>query len=294
MRTVTWNAAVFVIVVALSAGSALAQDETPSDEAQADSQAEAQAQDNTGTNPVNFSYDFRLISEMQEFEGGGGSQVINTMEFRWPFGRDIANLKGAGPGSPFYDMGSRIGMRMRAKYQTLSLTDPGGDPFGGNEVSGIGDFDMRILGLAYASKKVLVAPGLEAYFDTATNDALGAGSTSLVPQIFVGFPGVLGGRSLFVPGYQYYFDIGGEDVSRSVIDLYFVWILAKGKNWLIVDPQLIWDHELNEEFATFETEWGFMIAPSIGASGYLRPGFGITDPSLYSWNFEYGLKFVWR
>jgi len=252
--------------------------------------------DNTGTNPVNFTYDFRLITEMQEFEGSAGSQVINTMEFRWPIGRDIANLKGPeGKDSLFYNMGTRIGMRFRARYQTLSLTTPGAEPFESSEVSGIGDFDMRILGLAYTSPKVLVAVGLEAFFDTASNEALGSGNTLLGPQVFVAFPGILGGRSLFIPGYQYVFDVAGEGrVRRSQIDLYFVWLLAEGKNWLIVNPQIIYDHELSEDFATFETEWGFMIVQKYGISGYLRPGIGLTDPAPYSWNFEAGLKFVWR
>ena len=71
MRTVARNTVVFVIAAALSAGSALAQDEKPSD----DAQAEAQAEDNTGTNPVNFSYDFRLISEMLNRPGNPGERI---------------------------------------------------------------------------------------------------------------------------------------------------------------------------------------------------------------------------
>jgi hypothetical protein len=43
-----------------------------------------------------------------------------------------------------------------------------------------------------------------------------------------------------------------------------------------------------------EVEWGFMIAPSVGASGYLRPGIGIGADKPYTWNTEVGLKFVWR
>jgi hypothetical protein len=37
-----------------------------------------------------------------------------------------------------------------------------------------------------------------------------------------------------------------------------------------------------------------MIAPSAGISAYLRPGVGISEEKPYSWNFEGGLKFVWR
>ncbi len=254
-------------------------------------------EDNTGTNPVNFTYDFRLIAEMAEFDGGG-SLLTTTAELRWPLGRNLANLRGEEGGSLFYDMGSKAGMRIRARYQNLSVETPGASPFGTSEVSGIGDFDARMLYIAHASRKLIIATGLEAFFDTASNDALGSGKTSLGPQVFTVFPGILGGRSLFAPGYQYVFDVAGDDaspdISRSQIDLYFVWLLAKGKNWLIVDPQAVLDHETDKELGTVEAEWGFMIAPSVGASGYLRPGIGIGADKPYSWNFEVGLKFVWR
>ncbi len=69
-------------------------------------------EDNTGTNPVNFTYDARFIIEMAEFKEGGGSLVTNTFELRWPLGRDVANLRGDKAGSPFYDMGSKYSMRI--------------------------------------------------------------------------------------------------------------------------------------------------------------------------------------
>ena len=81
-------------------------------------------EDNTGTNPVNFTYDFRLFTEMASLPDGDNSLVTNTVEFRWPFGRDVANLKGVGAGNPFYDMGSRWGARFRARTSNLSIDTP--------------------------------------------------------------------------------------------------------------------------------------------------------------------------
>jgi len=86
--------------------------------------------DNTGTNPVNFTYDFRLITEMQSLTDGG-SLVKNTAEFRVPMGRDIVNLQGKGKDSLFYNMGNRFGLRFRACYQNLSVDNPN-DPGGGS------------------------------------------------------------------------------------------------------------------------------------------------------------------
>ncbi len=71
--------------------------------------------DNTGTNPANFTYDFRLITEMAQIDGGGGSLRTYIAEYRWPLGRDLANLRGEESGSLFYDMGSKFGMRFRAR-----------------------------------------------------------------------------------------------------------------------------------------------------------------------------------
>ena len=253
----------------------------------------AAAKDNSGTNPVNFTYDYRLITELQQFKDDGGSQVKHTAEFRWPMGRDIANLKGQESGV-FSDMGKRFAMRFRAYYQTLSLNNPSSAPFASNDVSGIGDFDARILAIAYASSSFILAPGLEAYFNTASNDALGSGSSSLAPVVFGVFPGLVGKRSLFAPGYQYVFDISGNNVSRSQIDLYFVWMLAQGKNWFLLDPQIILDHESDREFLTVDAEWGFMIAPKSGVSGYVRPGVGVGTYRPFDYNLEFAVKFVWR
>jgi hypothetical protein len=252
-------------------------------------------EDNTGTNPLNFTYDARFIAEMAELDGGG-SLGTGVFELRAPLGRDIANLQGEGQGSLFYDMGSRYGIRFRGRYQSLSVPNPSSAPFGASGVSGIGDFDVRVLSLAYASKPLLIAAGLEAFFDTASNEALGAETTSLGPQVFFGFPGILGSGSLFVPGYQYVFDIAGDGdkIRRSQIDVYFVWLLSQGKNWLIVDPQIIVDHENSIEVATIEAEFGYMIGAIAGASTYVRPGIGIGEGKPYSWNLEVGLKFVWR
>jgi hypothetical protein len=256
----------------------------------------AKKKDSTGTNPANFTYDFRFITEMAEFKDNGGSQIKHTMELRMPIGRNIANLKGEGEGSPLYDMGKILSSRIRVNYLNVSLNNPGSSET--TDISGIADFDARILGIAYASKSVIIAPGLEAFFDTASNENLGSGKTSLAPVVFAVFPGILGGRSIFAPGYQYVFDVGGDDcradISRSQIDLYFVWILAGGKNWLLLDPQIIIDHENEIEFATADAEWGFMIAPKQGISGYVRPGIGIGTDRPWDWNFEFALKYVWR
>ena len=251
-------------------------------------------EDNTGTNPMNFTYDFRFITEMRWLPDAAGSVLRHTLEWRAPLGGDIGNLGGPA----FFDnLGKRFGARIRFNYANMSLND-GSDPFGASSVSGIQNIDARILWVAFANSKFGVAPGLEAFFNTATNDFLGNGKTTLGPQIFFGFFGLLGNGSLFAPGYQYVFDVGGDpnrnSISRSQIDLYFVWILVGGKYWVIVDPQIILNHETSTEFMTIDFEWGFMIVPQSGISGYVRPGVGVGSTRFMDWNLEFALKFVWR
>ena len=253
--------------------------------------------DNTGTNPANFTYDTRFISEMAELPNKAGSMLTNTLEFRWPFGGDVAKTAGLDSESLVYDLGKKFGTRVRLRYKDLNLVNPAADPFNNSNVSGIGDIDARFLWLAYASKSLIFVPGLEATFNTSTNDALGFGANVLMPTIFFVFPNLLGKGSLFAPGYQYLVNIdGGEEkkISRSQIDLYFVWLIGKGTNWLIVDPQIVIDHDTDKYPALIEVEWGYMISALPGTSVYLRPGVGIGADRPYDWNFEGGLKFVWR
>jgi hypothetical protein len=255
--------------------------------------AQEKKKDNTGTNPIKFTYDYRLYTELQHFKNNAGSQNRNIMEFRMPLGSDLANVMGQEAG--FYrDLGSKYQLRFRAYYNNLSLNDTSSAPFGSNSVSGIGDFDARFLYLPYVGNKWGIAVGLEAFFNTASSDILGSGRTNLAPIAFVPLFNILGKGSIFAPGYQYVFNVDGDPTSRSQIDLYFVWGLAAGKNWLIINPQIVIDHENSAEFMVVDAEWGFMIAPQSGVSGYIRPGIGVGEDRPFNYNLEFAVKFVWR
>jgi hypothetical protein len=252
---------------------------------------EGKKKDNSGTNPVNFTYDFRLINEMQQFKNDGGSQNKSYMELRAPMGRDLANVTGSEAGT-LVDLGSRWAVRLRGYYNTVTINDNVANT--STTYSGIGDFDARILYVAKANSKFAIAPGLEAFFNTASNDAVGAGQNILAPVVFFGFFNLLGKYSIFAPGYQHRFNLDGKTVNQSVLDIYYVKMLSKGKNWLIVNPQPIYDWENEVGYMMVDVEWGFMIVPQSGIAGYVRPGFGIGKDAPLSYNFEFAIKFVWR
>jgi len=229
--------------------------------------------DDTGTNPINFTKDFRIYMEAQNLPGDAGNSLFKqTFEYRWPV------------------LGGKLQVRTRIPVVGFS-------PEGDSSTFGLGDLDLRLLTVPYVSRRFAIATGLETFFDSATNDVLGSGKTALAPVVFfVAFnPGGLKG-TLLAPGYQYVFDVAGEsdrsDIRRSQIDLFFVWISGDQKHWIVADPQIVLDHENDTETGLIEVEVGQMM---FGAtSSYIRPGFHIAGDELYDWNIELGFKVIWR
>ena len=228
--------------------------------------------DNSGTNPVTFTYDFRIWNETQALPGDNTFSKL-TFEYRFPL---LGKTTWVG--------------RFRGSVPTLNLAN-------GQSFHGLGDVDARVLHVPLVKQKWAVALGLEATFNTATQPALGSGKTTLGPQAFLVFPNPLGIKGLlFAPAYQYVFHIAGDDdaadVSRSQIDLFFVWLAANKKHWVTFNPQIIIDHEGETETLVIETEVGQMMFGT--TSSYIRPGFHASGDTLFDWNIEFGFKVIWR
>jgi hypothetical protein len=231
--------------------------------------AVAQEKDNSGTNPVNFTYDFRMWTERQ-MPVGDLSVTKTTFEYRAPLSEKVA-------------------ARFRGYRMDVSV--------GSSTATGFGDMDARLLWVPKTSPKGAFVLGLEATFNTASHSVLGTGKTTLGPQAFLVIFQPLGIKgALLAPAYQYVFDIAGDDdradVSRSAFDLFFVWLAGDKKHWVVINPTVIIDHENEKEFAICEVEAGqMMFGPT---SSYIRPGFGIGDDKPYEWNIEFGFKVIWK
>jgi hypothetical protein len=241
---------------------------------------DATKQDKTGTNPVNFANDLRMYNEFSWLNTeGDGYQNLTTLELRTSF------FKG------------KWQYRVRVRYNAIEadLNDDGNDDI---DESGLGDIDMRFLTVPYMNKanKIAIATGLEVFFDTASEDVLGAGSTSLGPQIFVV---KFFSRGLFAPGLQYKFSIeeddGRSDVSQFLIDLNLL-IMAKDKqSWFFTDPQIVFDTENDTEFAIVDLEFGWMMSKWTdlkGQSFYIRPSFGVGNDRPVDYSVELGYKII--
>jgi len=241
---------------------------------------EAFEKDKTGTNPLNFTFDARLYDEYRWLNtDGDGSQNLVTAEFRAPF----ASGK----------------WQIRAKVRSVNLkADFNDDGFNDVSQSGFGDTDIRIMTVPYLSmeKMMGVAVGVEAFIDTASEDALGAGATSLAPFIFLGFFNPIGPGSIFVPGYQHTFSIdeadGVSEVSQGLIDMFLVKTLSENRYWGYVDPQIVLDYKEHTEFMLLEIQAGMMLGRA-GHSIWAMPSFGVGTDRPYDFSLEIGYKIVW-
>jgi hypothetical protein len=141
-----------------------------------------------------------------------------------------------------------------------------------------------------------MALGVEFFLNTASDDALGAGATSVAPLIFLGFFNPIGPGSVLFPGYQHTFSIDEDDgrsrVNSGLIDLFLVQTFKENKYWAYVDPQIILDYENDDYFMLLELQGGMMVGPK-GHSAYIMPSFGISEDRPYDFSIEVGYKIVW-
>jgi len=244
-------------------------------------QSEEQKKDKTGTNPINFSRDFRIYNEFTELNTeGDGTQNVTTAEIRLPFAD------------------GKWQWRLRARYTSIEadLDDDGSDDIDEN---GLGDWDMRFLTVLSLDKKTLQAwaTGVEVFLDTASEDALGSGATSLGPQIFWA---QFWKGGLFAPGLQYKFSVDEEDgrpeVEQWLVDLNYLQMADDKQSWFFTDPQIIFDIEADIEYAIVDFEWGWMMTnwnpDKKGQSFYVRPSIGVGTDRPTEGSVEVGFKWV--
>ena len=230
-------------------------------------------EDNSGTNPIALTNDFRMIYELQSWPGDN-SYSMTTFQFRAPL---MKNLQ----------------FQLKVPIVTMSL----GSAPNTYTASGTGDLSARLLTIPYVSQKFALALGLEGFFSTASQPDLGTNRNALGPQVFGVVFNPLGIKgSLIAPAVQQKITIDdesdGPDINQTLIDLYMVWLAPSKKNWFILDPAMIIDHEQEIEFAQVELEIGqMMFGPT---SSYVRPGIGVGSDRPLDWNFEMGFKVIWK
>jgi len=247
--------------------------------------------DKSGTNPVNFQRDFRIYNEYSWLNtAGDGSQNALTMEYRQAL------------------FGGEWQFRARVPTVTSLTADFNNDGMDDLDESGLGDANFRLMKKPWFKGHHAIAIAMEVFLNTASEDALGSGTTTLGPQIFYAYffgknplpiPGYRGG-GLFAPGLQYRFSIdedrGRSDTDAIAIDINYLAMSEDKTRWLFVNPQVLSDRENDQDYAFFDIEFGWMMAKwnpeRKGQSFYIRPTFTIGADRPTDYGIELGYKWV--
>jgi len=270
-----------------TAGDVRAQEadaqEADAPEAGAAETAVTDKNDKSGTNPINFQRDIRIYNEYTWLNTeGDGSQNLTTLEYRTPFA------------------GGKWQLRARLPY-SITTADFNGDGIDDVDDNGLGDVNIRLMTVPWMKGKNALALAVEVFFDTASEDSLGAGATSLAPVVFFGhfFQGGWGPwkkGGLFAPGLQYKFSIdedkGRDEVEQIIIDINYLAMSENGKTWLFVEPQIVFDQVNDVEFAIMDIEIGFMTSRP-GQSWYIRPTFTLGSSSDRSTDYGIEIAYKW-
>jgi hypothetical protein len=270
--------------VAFFASLALVPDSFAQEEKGIAEQAAKDKSDKSGTNPINFQRDFRIYNEHLWLDG---NQNLATVEFRTPFA------------------GGKWQFRTRVPFITSLRADVNGDGIDDIDDSGLGDVNFRLLTVPYFKGANALAFALEVFLNTASDDSLGAGTTSLAPVVFYGrfFRGGFGPwkrGGLFAPGLQYRFSIdedeGRNETEQVILDINFLLQSVDQQSWLYAEPQIVFDRENDAEFAIMDIEFGWMMTkwwPDLkGQSFYLRPTFTVGRDRPTDYGIEVGYKWV--
>ena len=264
-----------------------ADEDAASDEVGLAESAVTDKNDKSGTNPINFQRDLRIYNEYLWLNtAGDGNQNLTTFEFRTPFA------------------GGKWQFRTRIPYSVLNA-DLNGDGMDDIDDSGLGDINFRLMTVPLLKGANGFATGLEVFLDTASEDSLGSGTTSLAPIVFYGrfFRGGFGPwkkGGLFAPGLQYKFSVdedeGRDKTEQIILDINLLLMSEDGQSWLFAEPQIVFDQETDAEFAIMDIEFGWMMtkwfANMTGHSFYLRPTFTVGTDRLADYGIEVGYKVV--
>ena len=123
--------------------------------------------DKTGTNPINFTFDFRVYNEYIWLNTPGDStRNVTTLEYRQPF------------------LGGKwqFRTRIRATGTDIDINDDGISEL---DSYGLGEVDFRFLTVPYLNmeKRFALAVGLETFLPTG-NAIVGSETLSFGPQVF--------------------------------------------------------------------------------------------------------------
>lgn len=250
-----------------------------------------ESQDKTGTNPLVLTY---LIQPSNEF-----------YDLPEDLTNNVTKIKVSVPFA-----GRRASLAITPQITTTNSSSavlPGGIEGGGvgapapgatkgDTQAGLGDVSLKASYVAYFNPRLRlgVLAALEFNFDTATEAVFGLGKNTIMPSITIAmFPAK---DIIFAPVYKqsnsYSGDPEREEVNQGVVDLYFVYLFNRGRNFVNIDPQMIFNYQHDTFSAVVEVTGGFVLSKEKGLTLTITPGFPLAGTKPYDFLFKAGVKKV--
>lgn len=221
--------------------------------------------DKTGTNPLNLQLTNVMANEFQSLPD---DRFVNVSRYRY-----------AAP---------LVGRRMAA---TLTLPLVTSNVTGRSEAA-FGDIGAQWTWIPWLRADRGLRTGVDTTWNSATNDALGAGVTTVAP--FADFVLMRSSSLILSAGYQHRLSIGGGDdpeVSEGRVGVYAAW-LPRPDTWVIVEPAWLADVEHDRTGGRVDVEYGRLLLPSFGT--FVRPGVGVGSRGErpFNWKVEFGFRVI--
>jgi hypothetical protein len=250
-----------------------------------------ESQDKTGTNPLVLTY---MIQPSNEFYDLPDDLTNNVTKIKLsvPFAGRRASLAF----TPQITTTNSSSAVLPGGIEGGGVGAPAPGAVKGNTHAGLGDVSLKGSYVAYFNPrlKLGVLAALELNFATATEPVFGLGMNTIMPSVTVAmFPAR---NIIFAPVYKqsnsYSGDPDRDDVNQGAIDLYFVYLFNGGKNFVNVDPQMIFNYQHDTFSAVAEVTGGFVLSKEKGLTLTITPGFPIGGTKPYDFLFKCGIKKV--
>jgi hypothetical protein len=222
-------------------------------------------EDKTGTNPLNLQQQIDVTNVYAELD----DLYLNTTTYSHVV--------------PLFHR--RVAVSGGLPYTVGNLT--------GRAEGGLGDIVATAVWTPWLARRGGIVAGVRTTWDTATVDALGLGTNTVMPYaqlVFHASP-----RTIVAPFVAYRRDVGGEEFAPqfndTLVGLYAVW-RATPRVWVSAQPQIIFDTALDATYGEVGGEAGFQLSRHI--STYVHPsvGLGSEGTKPYTWAVTAGVRVV--
>ncbi|MEZ6017670.1 MAG: hypothetical protein R3F49_21355 [Planctomycetota bacterium] len=226
--------------------------------------------DRSGTNPTLLRDTLEVTAGYASFGGGDGALTL----------------------TPTYTRAFRESTLAARIAQPLGSVDLGRDG-----ETGLGDLRLGFDWLAQLDQDQGVVFRADVTFDTASNDALGAGRATLTPALV--WTGFLSEQSLLAFTWQQRFSVDGaarrDALNQTTLDLRYLRTAADQRRWWSIDPAVVIDLEAEADtWGALVLERGWVLGDLQGGAlgAFVRPSVGFGGHRENDWTLLGGLRFV--